>query len=275
MARGRKLESTNDYQKALKNKYGIGEGSEYKPWLEVRDVKSQGIRAQIYGHKVQRIHHLMSSIETELFYLLEFSDNVIDIREQFPILPLNLSLKVAKHIGVEHPIHPKSKEPIVITTDFLATVKIDTGIEYRAFSVKPEDEIKSQRTLEKIDIERVCWQLLGVQFNLFTGNALTQTQSKNISWITSTFRESPTLFDKEQLDSALSNLNEGKQVIEDICNRFVAQNIVSVDHALTLLRYLIAYKYVEVDMGYAIAESGVVIIDKVHKELKRPQYGTL
>jgi hypothetical protein len=274
MARGRKLESTNDYQKALKNKYGIGEGPEYKPWLEVRDVKSQGVRTQIYGQKVKRIHHLMSSIETELFYLLEFSDNIIDIREQFPILPLNLSLRVAQHIGVEHPTHPKSKEPIVITTDFLTTVKTNSGVEYRALSVKPEGEMKSQRTLEKIDIERVCWQLLGVQFNLFTGNALTQTQSKNISWITSNFRETPTFFDKEQVDCALSALNEGKQVIEDICNRFVARNIVSVDHALTLLRYLIAHKYLEVDLAYAIAESGVLIIENVHKTLNRVQYGT-
>ena len=44
MSRGRKLESLQDYQRALKNKYGIGEGSDYKPWLRVQDVKSHGTR---------------------------------------------------------------------------------------------------------------------------------------------------------------------------------------------------------------------------------------
>lgn len=89
MGRGRKLETFKDYSRALKGKYGLGEGKNYKPWLRVQDVKSKGIRSQIYGRKTQRIHHLLSSIESQLFYLNEFSDSVIDIREQFPLLPVN------------------------------------------------------------------------------------------------------------------------------------------------------------------------------------------
>lgn len=47
MGRGRRLETFEDYSRALKGKYGLGEGKDYKPWLRVQDVKSKGIRAQV------------------------------------------------------------------------------------------------------------------------------------------------------------------------------------------------------------------------------------
>ncbi|SYZ82692.1 putative TnsA endonuclease [Vibrio paracholerae] len=49
MARGRKLDSLQDYQRALKNKYGLGSGRDYKPWLRIQDVKSNGTRSLIQG----------------------------------------------------------------------------------------------------------------------------------------------------------------------------------------------------------------------------------
>ena len=140
MPRGRKLESLQHYQRALQQKYGIGQGIDYKPWLRIQDVKSQGTRSLIFGRKIQRDHHMMSSIESEFFYLAEFLDNVIDIREQFPILPLNLTQKVAHTLGVKHPTHPKTKEPIIVTTDQLLTIKTPQGNSYHAVSVKPECE---------------------------------------------------------------------------------------------------------------------------------------
>ncbi|BCG16213.1 TnsA endonuclease N-terminal domain-containing protein [Vibrio parahaemolyticus] len=264
MGRGRKLETFEDYSRALKGKYGLGEGKDYKPWLRVQDVKSRGIRSQIYGRKTQRVHHLLSSIESQLFYLSEFSDSVIDIREQFPLLPLNYTQKIAKVIGVEHPAHPISGEPIVITTDVLLTISTENGIRYQAISVKPEDEVHHQRVLEKIDIERVCWELLNVPFSFFVGNELTRTQSKNIDWATAPFREDSTFFSDEQVTVALQTLGIGQRFVEDVCDLFTASGITSHDESLTLLRYLIANKLIDVDLSCDIAEEGIIRIDGVH-----------
>ncbi|MEZ9266798.1 TnsA endonuclease N-terminal domain-containing protein [Vibrio splendidus] len=264
MGRGRKLETFEDYSRALKGKYGLGEGKNYKPWLRVQDVKSEGVRSQIYGRKTQRVHHLLSSIESQLFYLNEFSDSVIDIREQFPLLPLNYTQKIAKIIGVEHPAHPVSGDPIVITTDFLLTISTERGVHYQAISVKPEGEVNNQRTLEKIDIERVCWDLLDISFSLFVGNELTRIQSKNIDWASAPFRDAPTLFSGDQVTAALQVLDSGQRFVEDICNLFTASGITPHDESLTLLRYLIASKFIEVDLSCDITEEGVVRIDEVH-----------
>jgi hypothetical protein len=263
MGRGRKLESLNDYQRALKNKYGIGEGSDYKPWLRVQDVKSHGTRSLIFGRKSQREHHMMSSIESELFYLSEFSDSVVDIREQFPILPLNYTQKVASILGVKHPIHPKTKEPFIITTDQLLTTDSPQGLSYHAVSVKPENESNKQRVLEKIDIERICWELLGVKFSYFTGNELTKVQSRNLDWATAPFRENPITFSSEQVDSALITINIGQYFFEDLCNQLISMNITSHNDAQLLIRYLIADKYIDVDLSSNIPEVGILDIKSV------------
>lgn len=263
MSRGRKLESIQDFQRALKNKYGIGEGFNYKPWLRIQDVKSHGTRSLIFGRKSQREHHMMSSIEAELFYLAEFSDSVVDIREQFPILPLNYTQKVANILGVKHPNHPNTKEPIIMTTDQLLTIDSTQGISYHAISVKPESESNKQRVLEKIDIERVCWELLGVKFSYFTGNELTRIQSRNLDWASAPFRENQTRFSDEQISSALTIINVGQIFFEDLCNKLISMNIATHDDSQLLIRYLIADKYIDVDLSSNIPELGIMDVKSI------------
>ncbi|TKF36099.1 heteromeric transposase endonuclease subunit TnsA [Vibrio kanaloae] len=273
MGRGRKLESLKDFERALKNKYGIGQGCDYKPWLRIQDVKSKGTRSLIYGRKSQRDHHMMSSIESEHFYLAEFSNSVVDIREQFPLLPLNYTQKIAKTLGVEHPKHPQSKEPIIMTTDQLLTIDSPQGTTYHAISVKPEDDSGELRVLEKIDIERVCWELLGVKFSYFTGNELTKIQSSNLHWATSPFRENPKLFSSKQVDCALSTMEIGQFFVEDICNRLISMNIASHDDALLLVRFLITGKLIDVDLSTNISESGLLEVKSVTESRGGILYG--
>lgn len=70
---------------------------------------------------------MFSDLERNYFYYLDFADNVVDIREQFPLLPINETIIIAKELGIEHPRDPVTKEPIVMTTDFLITFKEQDG----------------------------------------------------------------------------------------------------------------------------------------------------
>lgn len=273
MGRGRKIESLDDYQRHLRNKYGLGQGASYKPWLRVQDVKSKGTRSLIYGRKSQRDHHMMSSIESEHFYLAEFSNCVVDIREQFPLFPLNFTQKVAKTLGVQHPTHPHTKEPIIITTDQLLTINSSQGTTYHAISVKSEDDSSDLRVLEKNDIERVCWELLGVKFSYFTGNELTRVQSSNLLWATSPFRENPVSFSTELVNCVLSILTVRQYFIEDICNQLISLNVTTHEDALLLIRFLIADRYIEVDLSKNIVESGLIDITYVTEQQGGVLYG--
>jgi hypothetical protein len=255
MARGRKLESVADFNRSLTNKYGIGEGSDYKPWLRVQDVKSNGIKSQVWGRKTERVHHLLSSIESQFFYLAEFSDSVIDIREQFPLLPLNVSQKIAANLGVEHPTVPYTGEPNIMTTDFLLTCRKDGRIFYKAISVKPEDGI-DQRVAEKLDIERIWWELLGVDFFFFTGNDLTRTQSGNIQWATSPFRSGKQAYTASQIQIALAMIEPRKYLLSDICASLVPLIQGRSEDGLNMVRYLIANKFIDIDLSYSVEANG-------------------
>ena len=122
----RKFKSLNDYERHLSNKWGIGTKQDYKPWFTVRDVKNnKAFRKEIMGTIVNRNHHLLSALEFSLFLTCEFRDDVIDLREQFPLFPLSLSRKIALTLGVEHPKVVGVKDPVlfIMTTDLLVTYR--------------------------------------------------------------------------------------------------------------------------------------------------------
>jgi hypothetical protein len=256
MARGRKLEALNDYRRALKQKYGVGEGQDYKPWLRVQDVKSRGLSSKTQGIKVAREHHTLSQLETEFFYLAEFSDSVIDIREQFPLLPLNLSFKIAQTFEIEHPRVPKTDELSVMTTDFLITRLIDGEICYEAFNIKPASELKNARVLEKIDLERMWWQLLGVKFSQYVGSSLTKIQSQNIAWATDPLRHG-FIYENSLKEQALCYLSIGLQTVADFCDLIIANHGLNPTHALNLLQTLIAEKFIYADLSQSIVDTGI------------------
>ena len=258
MARFRDLKTFKDFQRALKNKYGIGEGEDYKPWLRVQDVPSKGSSAKIQGIKNNREHHTLSEGESAYFYLAEFRDSVIDIREQFPLLPIDLSIKIASYLGVIHPTIPKSKTLNVMTTDFVLTCfDKEKGFWYEAVSVKStEKDLINKRTAEKLEIERIWWQLLGIPFRVYVNTPEYQTISKNIQWFTAPMRQGEAFSDSLIL-SACELLHVGPMITEQVCSEFSLMFDMSGAQALSLLKTLFAKKIVDVALDKSMAESGV------------------
>ena len=112
-------DSVSRFEKAGRGK---GTGKDYLPWLRVQDVPSKGLSTRVEGWKTKRIHHFLSQLELLYYYVLEWSRAILDIREQYPLLPLEETISIAQSCGIPHPAHPKTKKPVVFTTDFLLTV---------------------------------------------------------------------------------------------------------------------------------------------------------
>ena len=53
-------------------------------------------------NKTSRQHEFLSDLERNYFYLTEHSDFVFDIREQFPLLPLEETIVIADELGIKH-----------------------------------------------------------------------------------------------------------------------------------------------------------------------------
>jgi hypothetical protein len=169
-------------EKFLKEGRGQGHGMDYRPWLTIQDVSSLGLSSRILGCKTGRDHHLLSKGEAGLFLLLDWSDSVTDIREQYP-LDRDETRRIASEIGVRHPVDAVSKTEIVMTTDFLVDVQSDSGNAQFARSVKIAVDLDDARTLEKQEVERRYWKMKGVDWGIVTDKELPVQRIKNLQWL--------------------------------------------------------------------------------------------
>lgn len=171
----------NEKQNEKRNKEGRGQGrlDQYKPWLKIQDVGSIGLSTRVKGWKTNRIHHFLSKLELSCFYLFEWSENISDIREQFP-LDLDETKAIAQELGINHPADPKTKEPIVMTTDFLITIKSQINAIDVARTVKYSKDLNNKRTLEKFEMERVYWHNREIDWSIITEREINSTIVENI-----------------------------------------------------------------------------------------------
>ncbi|MEE4148148.1 TnsA endonuclease N-terminal domain-containing protein [Pseudomonas viridiflava] len=182
--RGRRFASKQDIERHIANGFGAGAGDGYMPWLRVQDVPSRGRSWKIQGVKIDRVHHYLSDLERAYHLVCEFSDDVVDIREQFPLLPLESTQAIARAIGVRYPQYLGTSVPMVMTTDFLLTVRQPNGdFKSVARTIKYQGHLEgkdSLRTLEKLDVERRFWTSQGVDWTIVTEEFFTPDLIKNL-----------------------------------------------------------------------------------------------
>lgn len=167
----------------LREGRGRGHFAEYKPWLTIHDVPSQGIVTRIMGWKSKRLHHYFSEhYELAHHYQMEWASQCFDIREQYPLLPLEKTLFIADKLKIRHPIDPRSKHPIVMTTDMLLTIEKNNDARFVAHSIKPKSKL-NKRVLEKLEIEKVFFKDINMDWALITEHQINYELVKNVEWV--------------------------------------------------------------------------------------------
>lgn len=166
----------------IKEGRGQGEKQNYKPWLTVQDFASDGRVSRCFSWKTKRMHEFMSDNELRDFYLMLWADNVIDIREQYPILDVNSTIKISEEKNIKYPVDVKSKTPIVLTTDFMLTIS-ENGKEIKvARTVKPYKDLDKKRVIEKLEIERAYYESNGVDWGVVTEKEIPKIFALNVEW---------------------------------------------------------------------------------------------
>jgi len=147
---------------------GQGAGSHYRPWLEVHDFPSRGVIHRPLGAKTGRVHHLFSNLEFMLFLIYDVLACITDIREQFPLLPLEETLEIARELGVKHPTDPATRYPTVMTTDFLLKLEIQHQTLFHARAAKYGTDMDDSRLREKLSIEHCYWRRRDLNWGFIT-----------------------------------------------------------------------------------------------------------
>lgn len=158
---------------------GTGRGQEYDPYLHIQNVPSSGRVSRVKGSKTNRLHHCLSKLEWMFFWTLEWSQIVIDIREQYP-LDIEETLAIAATLGIRHPVNRKTKAPVPLTTDFVVTIKTSAGPIDQARTVKYVKHLSSKRVMEKFEIERVYWERRNIDWGIVTEREIDSILAANI-----------------------------------------------------------------------------------------------
>ena len=249
---------SNKLDRWIKEGRGQGEGENYKPWLTIQDFPSMGRVTRVFGWTTNRIHHFFSDTQLKYFYLLDWEERVIDIREHYPLIDLEVVLKNTSDLKLDKFIDKKTKEPYILTTTFLITLLNPDGQKsFAARSIKYASELSKKTTIEKLEIERRYWTAKGINWGIVTNKDINDVRAKNIEWIHSAMtsdgcnRLSIDEFN-DLLDGLLYRLIDNQQNIREIISRFEKDYSLDAGAGLLLFKHLIAGKRIALDMDKPI-----------------------
>lgn len=244
----------------LREGRGQGNGAAYKPWLTVQDVASVGLSHRIRGWTTGRVHHLLSNLERDVFYVLDWSEAVLDIREQYPLLPLTETEALAQQLGVRHPRSPRTQSLIVMTTDFLVDVRVGNVTIQQARSVKPAEHLKRPRILEKLEIERRYWQARGVDWGVVTEYEIPKPETDNLRLLHAYQRLDDRLPENVNCASIAQFLLDTKcpQRLDELTRSGDSQLQLAAGTTLTVLYHLLATRQFPFRLSESLTEQSLL-----------------
>ncbi|WBW98088.1 TnsA endonuclease N-terminal domain-containing protein [Oceanirhabdus sp. W0125-5] len=247
MARQRK----SDKQRLIERR-GIGTCEEYKPWLKVHEFSSEGLASRVMGWKINRKYQLMSKLEREYFFLAQWEDNVVDIREQFPLLPIEETILIAKKLGYKHPTNRSINKEIVMTTDFVITLEKNNERYDIARTIKPSSKL-TPRVKEKFLIEQEYWKRRNIDWGVITEKQIDKVKARNIEFLYQSFFWNKNIHitnnDLQKLISQFIFMLEVNQSdIKKTVSEFDILMNWEVGESLSFLKYLLAHKIVHTDL---------------------------
>lgn len=259
MGRPRKRRTVEDYERLLADGFGTGEKENYLPWVRIPDFASYGVSAAIPGITVKRTHEVLSGLETRAFLIAEFNESVIDIREQFPLFPVHHLIALAERAGIVYP--RVSGTPYVLTTDLLLTIEKEGEVSYLAVAVKPTEELRKKSVLDNLELERLWWTSLGVEWVLATETDLPEVVGDNLTWISHEFREAEFDYDSVNtwmLKPLASKIEPRTYMIGELICQIAQELNLDTIEAKILLCKAIWQHLLMIDLNVSIQKQGMI-----------------
>lgn len=169
----------DEIQKRLDGGRGVGRGLSYQPWIKITELSSDGTSYRVLSHRTGRVVHLLSKLEFLAFSLLDWDLSVRDIREQYPV-DLNTGLEVAKRSGIKYP--QQGDKYHLLTTDLLIDYDSIQN-KQKAIQVKYSSDLLDRRVVEKLELERRCFEAKNISWQLITELDIPHVAQKNVDWI--------------------------------------------------------------------------------------------
>lgn len=176
---------------------GEGHGASYNPWIHVNEVKGHlGTHHNPVDWKNGRNMHFLSDGEYWLYLILRFQNDVLDIREQFPLPVIS-----TKYItDIKGWVHPRCKEGLLPYTTDLLVDYADGHQEAYSIKFSLEDLQKHPNQIKNLWVQKAYWNGLKnpVEFKQVFTTDINRIYAENIARIVQYWRPD-TVTDKVSL----------------------------------------------------------------------------
>lgn len=238
----------------LKEGRGTGRLHYYKPWLKPHELGSYGRCHRPFGTKTHRVHYLLSDNEYYYFLLAEWSDNVIDIREQYPLLPLEETIYIANELGYKHSFDNSRCENVVMSTDFVLTIKDGNLVRDIVRTIKQVNDVNEARTKEKFKIEEQFFEKKNIDWGVVTEAEIPEVFAINIEFIRTQrnwlIRKGLNEYEfKKRKEQIIDRIINGTRDIVYIANKFDKDFGRNRGESLDFIKYLLWNKDLVTDMN--------------------------
>jgi hypothetical protein len=199
--------------------------------------------------------HLLSTLEYQHFLLLDWDDSIIDIREHFPILDLIEVLAIADNLNVQYPRDNVTQVPKILTSSFCITKMVEGKRKTIIRTVRHSNTLKVRWKLIRLEIERVYYKRLGIDWAILTEENIPKQLVDNLKELY-THKVLEDLYEfnlkKEKLikmSQCLKNslLKEDKSLLDisiSLGNEFGVDSGIFLD----LFKYLLASKQLKINL---------------------------
>ncbi|REL31284.1 TnsA endonuclease C-terminal domain-containing protein [Thalassotalea euphylliae] len=204
----------------LKEGRGQNSGQDYKPFIYTHEVSSDGRVHRIFGQKSQRINHLLSDLELAVFLMLDWHQDVVDVREQFPML-LHDTIRIAEESGLPHQKYKGVYQ--VLTSDFVVDSQ-NLDMPRLALQVKYAEDLGDKKTIQRLELERRYWHYKRVPWYLITQKEIPKTVLNNIQW----------LYPAKKREIFNQDLQHYYAIFIDEFNRAPLQNLITTTQKLDI-----------------------------------------
>jgi hypothetical protein len=257
---------------------GQGRKEKYESWLRTQDLSSKGNSHRPTGQIVKRLYNLFSDKEMNYFACLEQIQSLLDVelfedvREQFPLLPQEETIEIAELLKIPHP--SVDGELIVMTTDFVITLRKGFDSIDIARTLKLSEDLLNPRTIEKLEIERIYWARRGIDWGIVTPKDIPDAFLKNALEFRKHFSLDNHPIDFEDIVIITEFLTE--QICQTVLplNKFCLEADTALGYdrgtCLTVAKHLIACGYWQVDFFTPIKTTDRLRVIKTN-EGKRPR----
>ena len=191
--------------------------NEYKSAIKVSDFSSKGTVSRVFSKKTGRVHHLLSVLETNVFTLLDFNKNIIDINEHYELYDVR---ELIDDLDIDFSgFKDKNKNDYKISTTFLITLKNNEKV---AISCKNYSELYKNNVQLYLEIQRRYWKRKNIEWGIITNKDINEIKLKNIKWLNLS-KDMPINIDiyreiVDSLDNFKGNLKEFIEFISIIHN---------------------------------------------------------